>query len=462
MRTQREATVGAEEMMRVLSLLVCALALAPSAHAAPAFDPAAATAAWIETIGADALARSNAYFEGGYWLTLAAAAATTLVSWIMLHFRWASGVRTGLERTVKLKTLTAFGMGLFYLAVSTALTFPLTVYVAFFREHAYGLSTQTFPAWFSEYLIDFALTLVLGGIFIALLYLIVRWTKALWWLWGAGATIVLMAALIALSPIYIAPLFNDYQPMAEGELKNDILALAQANGVPAENVYVFDVSRQTNRITANVSGMFGTTRISLSDTLLERSSPEAVKAVMGHEIGHYVLRHLNSILLMLAVLIAAVFALVHVSFARLSKNERWGVRDIADPAGLPLVAALATLFFTLAAPLNNNIIRFHEHQADIFGLNAARAPDGFAEAAVMLSEYRKMQPGPLEEWAFYDHPSGYTRIHMAMQWKAHEIGAGRLPPSRGGPPEGWRPDFVVMREQERSPAPATSPAAASD
>jgi STE24 endopeptidase len=247
--------------------------------------------------------------------------------------------------------------------------------------------------------------------------------------------------------VFFAPLFNTYKPMAEGPLKNDILAMAQASGVPATDVYVYDESRQSNRVTANVSGMFGTTRISLADNLLERTSPDGVRMVMGHEIGHYVLRHTTSILVMLSILFAVVFALLNQSFRMLTAGERWGVRSIWDPAGLPFFAALFTGFMAIATPITNNIIRFHEHQADIFGLHASRAPDGFAETALLLSEYRKMEPTPFEEWFFYDHPSGYARIHMAMSWKAHEIAAGRHPPSAGGPPAGWRPDFVVTERR---------------
>lgn len=431
--------------MRVLTSLLVGLALlAPSAawSLEPAFDPDAATRAWMAAMGPEAIARSNSYFEGGYWLGLANAAVTIVIAFLLLMLGWAKGVRAWLERTVKAYVLVAFGMGLFYLTVSSILAFPFTYYVGFMREHEFGLSNQTFAAWFSEYLIGFAVSLIAGALFIALVYLVIRAAKGLWWLWGAGLTIAFMSVMIAIAPVYLDPLFNEYTPLAEGELRDEILAMAQANGVPAEDVYVFDISRQTDRITANVSGMFGTTRIALSDTLLERASPAAVKAVMGHEIGHYTLRHLNSILLMFGVLIMAVFALTQLALRRLVPHARWGVRNIADPAGLPLIVALATFFFTLAGPLFNNIIRYHEHQADIFGLNAAREPAGFAEAALMLSEYRKMEPEPLEEWVFYDHPSGWARIHMAMQWQANEIAAGRLAPSPPGPPPGWRPDFI--------------------
>lgn len=447
-------------MRLLIWAVLAAVFMAGGAHAAPLpFDPDAATQAWLATMGPEATARSNAYFEGGYWLDLADSALNIVVAMLLMVFGFAKGVRAWLERTAKFYFLVAFAMGLFYLLVSGALTFPFYYYVGFVREHQFGLATQTFAEWFGEYMIGFAINLVIGALFIAVLYIIVRAAKNAWWIWGAGVTVALMVVLIMLAPVYLAPLFNTYTPMQDGPLKAEILHMAQANGVPADDVYVFDVSRQTNRVTANVSGFAGTTRISLSDTLIERASTDGVREVMGHEIGHYVLHHTTSLLVMLGALIAFVFALTNLVFTRVVRGERWGVRGIADPAGLPLAIAIITLLFTIATPINNNIIRYHEHQADIFGLNASRAPDGFAETALLLSEYRKMSPGPLELWAFYDHPSGYQRIHMAMEWKAHEMAAGRIPVGPGGPPAGWRPDFVVLREgaaARREPAPAAA------
>lgn len=440
--------------MRLLSLAAFAAALALAATlalAAPAsalpFDPGAATRAWLDTIGPEATQRSDAYFTGGYLIEFAGEALTILIAGAMLLLGWARGVRAWLERSVKFFPLVAFGASLFYLVVSTVLTFPFSYYADFVREHQYGLSTQSFGEWFGEHLLGAAIGIVLGAIFLSILYMIIRAAKNTWWIWGSGVSILLAGVLIMLGPVFIDPLFNDYQPMQESPLKQEILAMAQANGVPATDVFVFDTSRQSNRITANVAGLFGTTRVALGDNLLSRTSPEAVRAVMGHELGHYVLGHVYSIMIMLSGVIIFSFATAHFAFRAIAKNDRWGVRDIADPAGLPLLMILLTVVGLFTAPLQRNIIYFHEHQADIFGLNAARAPDGFAEAAVLLSEYRKMEPSPLEEWFFYDHPSGYNRVHMAMQWKANEIAAGRLAPSPGGPPPGWRPDFVVTREQ---------------
>jgi STE24 endopeptidase len=440
-----------------------ALALAGAASAAPLpFNPEEATRAWLATMGPEATARSNSYFEGGYWIDIGGSLLSLLIAGLILTLGWARGVRAWLEQSVKWFPLVVLGTSFVVLLVSNLLTLPFTYYVGFVREHEFGLSTQTLPAWFGEYLIGAGIGLVLGAIFLTILYLIVRAAKNTWWVWGTGVTIVLSAVLVMASPVFIAPLFNTYTPMAESPLKAEILAMAQANGVPADNVYVFDVSRQTNRVTANVSGLLGTTRISLSDTLLSRASPEGVRAVMGHEIGHYVLGHSYSLLVMMTLMILATFAAVHFGFRALAKNERWGIRDIADPAGLPLIMALLAVIGLFTAPLQRNMIYFHEQQADMFGLNAARAPDGFAEASVMLSEYRKMEPSALEEWFFYDHPSGWNRVHNAMVWKAHEIAAGRLENTPGGPPRGWRPDFVVMSarpENAPSASPAPSPAA---
>jgi STE24 endopeptidase len=457
-------------MKQWLGLLaaIAAILLAPAAAEAAQlpFDPEQATQAWLATLGQEATARSNAYYEGGYIIDFAGTALSIVIAGLFLVLGWARGVRAWLERTVKFFPLVALGTSFFYLIVSTVLTFPFSYYVGFVRQHRYDLSTQTFPEWFGEQLISAAIGLVIGAIFLAILYMIVRAAKNTWWIWGSAVSVAFAAVLIMASPVYIAPLFNTYTEMEQSELRDDILALAQANGVPADNVYVYNRSRQTNSISANVSGLLGTTRISLADTLLERASPGAVRAVMAHEIGHYVLGHITSLLLMTAGIIVITFAAVHFAFRALVKNERWGIRDISDPAGLPLIMALVAAVGLFTAPIQRNLIYFHEQQADMFGLNAAREPDGFAEAAVLLSEYRKMEPSPLEEWFFYDHPSGWNRVHNAMVWKAHEIAAGRLPPSPGGPPAGWLPDFVRERQggavTSSAPAAEPSPGAASD
>ncbi len=442
-----------------LAAFAAAFAVAGPAFAANAlpFDPEQATRAWLDTMGPEATARSNAYFEGGYIIDFASTAVSIVVAGLILLLGWARGVRSWLEKTVKWFPLVALGVGFFVNLVSSVLTFPLAYYVGFVRERRYELLTQTFPEWFAEQMIGLAIGLVVGSIFIAVIYMIIRAARNTWWVWGSAVTVAFAALMGMVFPVYVAPLFNTYTPMEQSELRDDIIAMAQANGVPATDVMVYDRSRQTNSISANVSGLGPTTRISLADTLLDRASPEAVRHVMGHEIGHYVLGHVYSGLIMNTLLILFSFAAVHFGFRAIAKNERWGIRDISDPAGLPLIMILLSVVGLITSPLQRNLTRFNEQQADMFALNAARAPDGAAEAAILLSEYRKMEPAPFEQWWFYTHPSGWNRVHNAMVWKAHEIAAGRLPNTPGGPPPGWVPDFVRARQQGAAPTATPQP-----
>lgn len=397
-----------------------------AAQAAPAFDPEAATQAYLATLDGAARARSDAYFEGGYWLILVNLAVSLIIAGLLLQTGFASGLRDRLAAGLKWRWATTAAFVAVYIAVTAVLAFPLTLYEGFFREHAYGLSTMSFPDWFGETLIQLAINVIMGAVLLSIVYAVIRAAKRTWWLWATGVSVFFLALMIFVSPVYIAPLFNDYTPLEEGDLRDDILSMAHANGIPADDVYVFDVSRQSNRITANVSGLMGTMRISLSDTLIENTDPDEVLAVMGHEMGHYTLNHLWEMFTVFAVILAIGFAFTNAAFnwANRRFGRRWGISDIGDVAGLPLLMACLAVYFFLATPLMNTVIRTNEAEADIFGLNAAREPDGFATTALRLSSYRKIEPGALEEWVFFDHPSGRARVSMAMQWKAGQLEAG--------------------------------------
>lgn len=414
-----------------------AMIFAATAHAAD-FDPNAATEAYLSTVSGEARAKSDAYFEGGYWLILWNALYAMGVALVLLFTRASAVMRALAERILPWRWLQTMFYAALFVLVTAALTFPLTHYEGFTREHEFGLSNQTFDAWLNEYFTGLAVNVVLTSIFITGIYAIVRRAPRTWWIWGAGATAVFMAVAIMLAPIYISPLFNDYKPMREGELKEQILSLARANGIPADNVYEVDASRQSTRISANVQGFLSTTRISLNDNLLNRSTPAEVRAVMAHEMGHYALGHVNELIVYFSLLAAAGFAFVQYGFGALHRafGGWWGVRDIADPAGLPIAMLLFSLFGLIATPIQNTITRQNEIEADIFGLNAAREPDGFATIALKLAEYRKLDPTPLEEFIFYTHPSGRSRISMAMRWKAENLkdAAPLPPPETAAPP----------------------------
>lgn len=390
------------------------------------FDAATATDAYIATMDAAARARSDAYFEGGYWLILVNLIAGLAMAGLLLQTGFSRGLRDRIHGLVRSKSLTVALYAAIYTIVTTVILSPLTLWQGYFREHAYGLSAMSLGGWLGEQAIGLVTGVIMAAIFLTIFYLVLRLAKRAWWIWGAAVSVVLLAVAIFISPVYIDPLFNEYQPMEEGELRDDILALADANGIPADNVYVFDVSRQSNRITANVNGLFGTTRIALSDTLIDNTDPDEVLAVMGHEMGHYALNHLWEMFIIFAVVLAIGFAFTDRLFAFVNGRfgKSWGVSGISDIAGLPLLAACLSVYFFLATPVFNTVIRTNEAEADLFGLNAAREPDGFATAALRLASYRKIDPGAFEEFVFFDHPSGRARINMSMQWKAGQLSLG--------------------------------------
>ena len=144
---------------------------------------------------------------------------------------------------------------------------------------------------------------------------------------------------------------------------------------------------------------------------------------MGHEMGHYVLNHIPKDITFFLLVTGVGFAYLRWSLEWCLRRwgAKWQIRGIADTAVLPLVVLLGSIFFFVLTPILNTHTRTTEAEADIFGINASRQPDGFAQAAIHLGEYRKMKPGPVEERMFFDHPSGYNRIHAAMQWKAQNL-----------------------------------------
>lgn len=388
----------------------------------PAFDVEAATRHYLDTLTPAQKAKSDAYFEGGYWLQL----------WDLVYALGVAGVFLGLglsrwlrARTERLPRLWQrnWAYAALYLLLAAVLSFPLSVYEGFVREHQYGLSNQTFGAWLGEDLKGLAVSVVFGSMLVLALYGAIRRSGARWWVRGTAIVGFFIVVGVAVGPVFISPLFNKYTPLPAGPVREGILSMARANGVPADNVYYFDASKQSKRISANVSGLGSTIRVSLNDNLLRRCTPAEVQAVMGHELGHYVLNHIPKMLVFLLLLVGVSFWGVDWAFSRLVRRygARWGVAGLADVGGLPLLAALFAVASFLATPVTNTIVRTNEQEADMFGLNAARQPDGFAAIAMKLSEYRKIEPTPLEEIIFFDHPSGRTRVQSAMRWKAEHL-----------------------------------------
>ncbi len=395
----------------------------PEAQPSPSFNAEAATNAYLAQIPADARARSDAYFEGGYWMILWDFLYGAVVLLLVLNLGWSAAMRNLAERVTRFKPIHTIVYWLQYLLLTAILGFPLSVYEDYFREHKYGLATQTFAPWMGDQLKGLGVNLVLGGILAMALFGIVRRLKRSWWIWAAIVTECFMMLVVLIVPVYIVPIFNKVTVLSDPKVTQPILSLARANGIPAHDVYEVDASRQTTRMSANVSGFGKTMRITLNDNLLRRGSPEEIQSVMGHEMGHYVLHHIYKDMLFLGVVIVISFALLNwsLNWSLQRWGDKWKIRGIGDTAVLPLVVLIVSILGFVATPIMNTQTRVTEGEADMYGLNASRQPDGFAQAAIHLGEYRKMNPGPVEEFIFFDHPSGRNRIYAAMRWKAENL-----------------------------------------
>jgi STE24 endopeptidase len=396
------------------------LQIPPAAQAGAGFDANAATNAYLATFGGEKRARSDAYFEGGYWLILwdflYAAALFGLILWSGLSAR----MRDLAERATRLRPLQTLLYWIQFLVVLEILSLPLTIYEGYLRERQYGLMNQSFGGWFGDQMKGLALGAVLGGLAMMALFGVVRRLPRTWHIWGTAVMMCFSVLGALIAPVFILPLFNKYTILEDQRIVAPVLGLARANGIPATRVYQVDASRQSKRVSANVSGFLGTERITLNDNLLNRCSPEAILAVMGHEMGHYVLNHAYKTILYLLIVTTLFFFLLRrgLEWSLGRWGARWRIRGIGDVAVIPLAALWLSTFSFVFTPINNTYSRVEEFEADLYGLNAARQPDGEAEADILLGEYRKLDPSPVEEFIFFDHPSGRTRIYAAMRWKA--------------------------------------------
>lgn len=402
------------------------LQIPAAAQPGPSFDVDAATQAYLDLLSPQQRKLSDQYFEGGYWVQLWEL-LWSVGSCVLLLVSGASRRMSQFsQRFSQAKWIsTPIYVALFVLALYL-LGLPLSIYTDFIREHQYGLSEQSFGGWLRDQLIMLGPNILLAAVALTCIYAAVRRAGARWWVWATGISYAFLMVVQLIAPVYLLPLLNDYKPLPDGAVKEAVLSLARANQVPTKHVEWFDASKQTTRISANVAGVLNTARIALNDNLLNKTSLPEIKAVLGHEMGHYVLNHVWKGSILLALIIGAALWLLNISLDR--ALARWGGRlrlsDRADPAALPLALALFSVIFYLLGPIQNLVVRSYEAEADAFGINASREPYGWAMAAMRLSTYRKIRPGKIEEFLFYDHPSGYERVRAGMTWLKENQAAG--------------------------------------
>lgn len=378
-------------------------------------DPAAATAKYIDGLGPAALEKAAAYTSGGHWLLLWGLVVTGLVSWII--------IRTGILEKLSHK-LAARGFALrtwlvctAFLLMSSLLTLPWDLYEEFWRETSYGRTSQPLADFLGQGAIGLIISSLLGGLFFLGIYALIRKAGRTWWLWSGGLAAFAISAGLLVSPILIEPLFNEYKPVPEGPVRAALLDMADAAKIPHDRIFVYDGSRQSNNFTANVSGVFGSARIAISDVALGKASLDEVKAVTGHEIGHYVQGHIWRSVAVFSTLAVLLFFLADRLFSRFARLFGSNAA-IADPAGFPVLIFIISLLGLFVLPVTNGMTRMGESEADAYSLRTVNLPDALAGALVKTAEYRNPRPDPVAEFLFYTHPSVERRVRAAMEWKA--------------------------------------------
>ena len=380
-----------------------------------AFDPNAATARYIDSLGPAALQKAHDYTVGKEWMLLWALLVAAVVTWLIVQ----SGVLDRLDGKFaeRRANLRAFVISLVYFLVSAVLTLPWTLYASYFREKSYGRTSQPLSDFLGQAALATIITAVVGALFMTGVYWLIRRTGARWWIWSGALTAVAFSFIILLAPVLIEPLFNKYEAVPPGQVRDAVVSMAQRAGIPPERVFMFNGSRQSNNFTANAGGVGNTARVAISDVAFKNASLDEVRAVTGHEIGHYVLDHTWWGILFYSIAAIVLFWIADRTFPRFARAFGSSA-TLAQPRGIPVLLFMVSLFGLLTLPIFNTFGRTLETDADMYSLKTENRPDALSTALVKTAEYRYPRPNRIEEVIFYDHPSVEARVRRAMEWKA--------------------------------------------
>jgi len=375
----------------------------------------AATARYIDGLGPAALQKAHDYTVGKEWMLLWALVVAAVVTWLIVR----SGMLDKVAAKVgeRWRALQAFVVSLVFLLAAAILTLPWTLYDSYFREKAYGRTSQPLGDFLGQLTLSNAINALITALFLVGVYWLIRRTGKRWWLWSGALTAVALTVVILLAPLFIEPLFNKYQPVPPGQVRDAVVSMAQRAGIPPERVFMFNGSRQSNNFTANAGGVGNTARVAISDVAIGKASLDEVRAVTGHEIGHYVLKHTWYGILFYSVAAIVLFWIAGRLFPRFARVLGSNAK-IDDPRGVPVLLFMVSFFGLLTLPIFNTFGRMIETQADAYSLQTENRPDGLSSALVKTAEYRYPRPSELEEIIFYDHPSVERRVRTAMEWKA--------------------------------------------
>jgi len=290
------------------------------------------------------------------------------------------------------------------------LSFPISYYTGFYLEHKYNLSNQTFWKWILEGLKGLLVSLVIGIPILLLFYFTLNQFGDLWWLPFATLMFFISVVLSQIFPILIFPIFYKITPIENENLKERIKKLAQNAKLKVENVYKFNMSKNTKKANAAFTGLGKTKRIILGDTLLDKYSEDEIETVIAHELGHYKKKH---IIKNIIIGTASSFLTLYIIAALYQSSLSWfGFESITQISALPLLALWSMLIGIIQSPLGNILSRKFEYEADEYAIIETKNPFAFIKTLEKLTDQNlgDKEPHPFVEWFFYSHPSIKNRI----------------------------------------------------
>ncbi len=369
------------------------------------------------------------YHRSGHVIWAGATALELLIPAALLFSGLSARVRDLARRIAGgrwLFTVAIFGAG--YVLVQALAFLPFAWYAGFVRQHAYGLSTETAGQWLSDWGKGTAIGALIAAVILWIPYRLLRASPGRWWLWTGLLTAPLTVLAMIVAPVWIAPLFDEYGPMRDRALEARIHHLAARAGIPDSRIFEVRKSDETHRVNAYVTGFGGTKRIVLWDTLVDRLQPDEVVFVMGHEIGHFVLRHTLTVILGATLLATLSLYVVHrVAGRAIARfHHRFGFGRLDDVASLPLLALAGGVVMLATTPAMLALSRWQEREADRFGLEITRDNRAAAQAFVRLQDENLAVPrtGVLYRLWRGSHPDLADRIDFSNRYR---------PWSRGSP-----------------------------
>ncbi len=297
------------------------------------------------------------------------------------------------------------------------ITAPIAYYSGFVLPHRYGLSTMSLRSWLGDLFKGLALGLVLEVLAIEFVYLLLALQPQTWWLWVALAMLFFSVVMANLAPVLIFPIFYKFTPLPEGDLTKRLLALAERAHTRVRGVFTMQLSKKTTAANAALMGLGNTRRIVVGDTMLDRYTPDEIEVVLAHELGHHVHHDIWKLIISQSILTLGGLYLVNVVL-------HWAVdtqhiyNGLANPATLPLLLALMGAFGLIVMPIGNGLSRTVEYQADEYALQVTQMVEPFKSAMTRLANQNlsDVEPSPIIEFLFHDHPSINKRLKHADEF----------------------------------------------